>query len=291
MSARRLSVRKAVIPAAGFGTRFLPATKAVPKEMVPVVDKPMIQYAVEEAIGSGIGSIGLVTSRWKTSISEHFGHSPELERFLAGKGRTGLLAELAAIGRPAEFAVIDQPEQRGLGHAVLMAETFAAGEPVAVLNPDTIYDCPVPCLRQLLDVFEAKGASVVVLGRISPEATRRHAVVRARPVADRVFKLLDMIEKPGTDAAPSDLAILGRYVLTPGIFDAIRATAPGTGGEIQITDAIKILSASEPVFGVLFEGKRYDAGDKFGYLEATVNLALKRPEFGDRLRELLKTLI
>lgn len=281
-------VRKAILPAAGFGTRFLPATKAIPKEMVPIVDKPMIQYAVEEAIGSGIRSIGLVTSRWKTAIAEHFGHSPEIEKFLAGKGKAGLLAELAAIGRPAEFTEIDQPEQRGLGHAVLMAEAFAEGEPVAVLNPDTIYDCPVPCLRQLLDIFEAKGASVVVLGRIPREATRKHAVVHARPVAGRVFELEDMIEKPGPDAAPSDLAILGRYVLTPGIFDAIRATAPGTGGEIQITDAIKILSAREPVFGVLFEGKRYDAGDKLGFLEATVDLALKRPDLGDRFRALLK---
>jgi UTP--glucose-1-phosphate uridylyltransferase len=283
-----MSVRKAILPAAGFGTRFLPATKAIPKEMVPVVDKPMIQYAVEEATGSGIRSIGLVTSRWKSAIGEHFGHSPEIERFLAGKGKTALLAELAAIGRPAEFTEIDQPEQRGLGHAVLMAEAFAAGEPVAVLNPDTIYDCPVPCLRQLLDVFEAKGASVVVLGRISREATRRHAVVRARPVADRVFALEDMIEKPGPDAAPSNLAILGRYVLTPGIFDAIRRTAPDAGGEIQITDAIKVLSASEPVFGVLFEGRRYDAGDKLGFLEATVDLALKRPDLGDRFRAFLK---
>ena len=281
-------VRKAILPAAGFGTRFLPATKAIPKEMVPIVDKPMIQYAVEEAIGSGIRSIGLVTSRWKTAIAEHFGHSPEIEKFLAGKGKAGLLAELAAIGRPAEFTEIDQPEQRGLGHAVLMAEAFAEGEPVAVLNPDTIYDCPVPCLRQLLDIFEAKGASVVVLGRIPREATRKHAVVRARPVAGRVFELEDMIEKPGPDAAPSDLAILGRYVLTPGIFDAIRKTPPGAGGEIQITDAIKVLSAREPVFGVLFEGKRYDAGDKLGFLEATVDLALKRPDLGDRFRALLK---
>ena len=281
-------VRKAILPAAGFGTRFLPATKAIPKEMVPIVDKPMIQYAVEEAIGSGIRSIGLVTSRWKTAIAEHFGHSPEIEKFLAGKGKAGLLAELAAIGRPAEFTEIDQPEQRGLGHAVLMAEAFAEGEPVAVLNPDTIYDCPVPCLRQLLDIFEAKGASVVVLGRIPREATRKHAVVHARPVAGRVFELEDMIEKPGPDAASSDLAILGRYVLTPGIFDAIRKTPPGAGGEIQITDAIKILSAREPVFGVLFEGKRYDAGDKLGFLEATVDLALKRPDLGDRFRALLK---
>jgi len=281
-------VRKAVLPAAGFGTRFLPATKAIPKEMVPIVDKPMIQYAVEEATASGIRSIGIVTSRWKTAIGEHFGRNPEIERFLAAKGKPALLAELAAIGKPAEIVEIDQPEQRGLGHAVLMAEAFAAGEPVAVLNPDTIYDCPVPCLRQLLDVFETRGASVVVLGRISREATRRHAVVRARPVADRVFAIEDMIEKPGPDAAPSDLAILGRYVLTPGIFDAIRKTAPGVGGEIQITDAIKALSAAETVYGVLFEGRRYDAGDKLGFLEATVDLALKRPDLGERFRALLK---
>ena len=282
------TVRKAVIPSAGFGTRFLPATKAIPKEMVPVVDKPMIQYAVEEATSSGVQSIGIVTSRWKRAISEHFGRSPQIEQFLAEKGRLDLLEALAAIGRPAEFTEIDQAEQRGLGHAVLMAEAFAAGETVAVLNPDTIYDGPVPCLRQLLDVYEAKGASVVVLGRISREATRKHAVVRARPLSDRVFEIEDMAEKPGPEAAMSDLAILGRYVLTPGIFDAIRATPPGTGGEIQITDAIKVLSATEPVYGVLFEGKRYDAGDKLGFLEATVDLALKRPDLGERFRALLR---
>jgi UTP--glucose-1-phosphate uridylyltransferase len=287
----KVKVRKAVIPAGGFGTRFLPATKAVPKELMPVVDKPMIQYAAEEAIGAGIRSIALVTSPWKTAIAQHFGRSPELETFLAARGNAVLLAELAEIGRPADFVVIHQPEPRGLGHAVSMAEDFAAGEPVAVLNPDTIYDGPVPCLRQLIDVFEERRASVVVLGRISKEATWKHAVVKARPVADRVFELLDMAEKPGPEAAFSDLAILGRYVLTPGIFDALRKTPPGTGGEIQITDAIKVLSATEPVFGVLFEGKRFDAGDKFGFLEATIYLALKRPEFADRLRDLLKTLV
>jgi UTP--glucose-1-phosphate uridylyltransferase len=286
-----LKVRKAVIPAAGFGTRFLPATKAIPKEMVAVVDKPMIQYAVEEATGSGLRSIALVTSPWKDAVVRHFGRSPELEAFLAGRGKTALLAELVAIGKPADFVTVLQPEPRGLGHAVSMAEEFAAGEPVAVLNPDTIYAAGVPCIRQLIDVFEARGASVVVLGRISKEATWKHAVVKARPIAERVFELLDMAEKPGPEAAFSDLAILGRYVLTPGIFDALRETPPGTGGEIQITDAIKILSATEPVFGVLFEGRRYDAGDKFGFLEATIELALQRPEFADRLRDLLKALI
>jgi UTP--glucose-1-phosphate uridylyltransferase len=286
-----LKVSKALIPAAGFGKRFFPATKSVPKEMLAVVDKPMIQYAVEEAIGSGAGAIGIVINRWKTAIENHFGMKPELEKFLKDKGRTGLSDELAGIGRPAEFTFIDQPEQLGLGHAVLMGEEWAAGEPFAVLNPDTIYDCPVPCTRQLLDVFEERTcAAVVVLGRIPKEATHKHGVVKARRISDRVFELQDMIEKPGPERAFSDLAILGRYVFTPEIFDAIRKTPPGKGGEIQITDAIRVLLESRPVYGVVFDGKRYDAGDKLGFLEATINLALKRPEFADRLRALLKAL-
>jgi UTP--glucose-1-phosphate uridylyltransferase len=285
-----MSVRKAVIPAAGFGTRFLPATKAVPKEMLAVVDKPMIQYAVEEAAASGMKTIGIVTSPWKTILRQHFGRNPELREFLTSKGRDGLAAEIDELSRLAEITFIEQREPLGLGHAVLMGEAFVGDEPFAVLNPDTIYDCPVPCAKQLSDAYEKTRATVVVLGRIDIAATRKHGVVRAEPVSDRIYRVLDLAEKPDPEKAFSDLAVLGRYIFTPEIFAAIKKTAPGIGGEIQITDAIRILLESRPVYGVLFEGRRFDAGDKFGFLEATLHFALKRPEFRDRLRNFLKTL-
>ncbi|MGA2585717.1 MAG: UTP--glucose-1-phosphate uridylyltransferase [Candidatus Aminicenantales bacterium] len=285
-----MSVRKAIIPAAGFGTRFLPATKAVPKEMLAVVDKPMIQYAVEEAASSGMKNIGIVTSPWKTILRRHFGRNPELEEFLKSKGEERLAAEMEELSRLAEITFIEQREPRGLGHAVLMGEAFVGDEPFAVLNPDTIYDCPVPCAKQLSDVYEKTRAAVVVLGRIDKAATGKHGVVRAEPVSDRVYRVLDLAEKPGPEKAFSDLAVLGRYIFTPDIFAAIKKTAPGIGGEIQITDAIRILLETRPVYGVLFEGRRFDAGDKFGFLEATLHFALKRPEFRDGLRNILKTL-
>jgi UTP--glucose-1-phosphate uridylyltransferase len=265
-------VRKALLPAAGFGTRSLPATKAIPKEMMTLVDRPLIQYAVEEAVASGVDRIGIVIAAWKTAIARHFGPNPELEAFLASRGRLRELEEVRRVERLAEFTFIDQPEPRGLGQAVAMGEDFAAGEPVAVLNPDVVYDGRVPCLRQLLDVFEARGKSVVVLGRIGPEETKHKGVARVERVADRVFRILDLVEKPGPEKAFSDLAVLGRYVFTPGIFAALGRTGPGYGGEIQLTDAIRILLADEPVYGVMFEGRRFDAGDRPGFLEATVEL-------------------
>jgi UTP--glucose-1-phosphate uridylyltransferase len=277
-------VRKALIPAAGFATRSLPATKAVPKEMLPLVDKPILQYTVEEAVASGVERIGIVTSGWKTAIERHFGPNPELEGFLTAKGNASVLEDIKKIERLAEFSFILQPEQRGLGHAVLMGEEFAGGEPFAVMNPDTVYDAPVPCLKQLVDVFAETRATTVVLGRIDREGARKYGVVKAEPVSGRIFRILDLAEKPGPDKAPSDMAVLGRYVFTPAIFDAIRRTGPGYGGEIQITDAIRILLRDEPVFGVLFDGRRFDAGDKLGYLEATLHFALKLPEYRDRLR-------
>ena len=285
-----MSVRKAVIPAAGFGTRFLPATKAVPKEMLAVVDKPMIQYAVEEAAASGMKSIGIVTRPSKTILKRHFGRDLKLEEFLESKGREGLAAEIEKLSRLADIMFVEQRKPLGLGHAVLMGEAFVGDEPFAVLNPDTIYDCPVPCAKQLADVYEKTRASVVILGRIDKAATGKHGVVRAEPVSDRVYRILDLAEKPGPEKAFSDLAVLGRYIFTPEIFAAIRKTAPGIGGEIQITDAIRVLLESRPVYGVLFEGRRFDAGDKLGFLEATLHFALKRPEFRDGLRDILKTM-
>jgi UTP--glucose-1-phosphate uridylyltransferase len=282
-----MNVRKVLIPAAGFGTRTLPASKAIPKEMITLVDRPLIQYAVEEAAGAGIGQVGIVTAAWKTAIARHFGSSPELEAFLAAKGKTAILEDVRKIGRMAEFTYILQTEQLGLGHAVLMGESFAAGEPVAVMNPDTIYDCPVPCLKQLKDVFERRGATTVVLGRIDREGTSKYGVVRAERVTDRIYRIRDVVEKPGPDKAPSDLAVLGRYIFAPSVFDTIRATPPGYGGEIQITDAIRRLIDTEPVYGVLFEGRRFDAGDPWGYIEATFGLAGKKPEFAGRMKALI----
>jgi len=280
-------IKKAVIPAAGFGTRFLPATKSQPKEMLTVVDKPLIQYGVEEAVGSGIEHIGIITSRGKSAMADHFDSSPELEMFLEEKGKHDFLADIKRISDLAEFFYIRQKEALGLGHAILMAETFVAGNPFAVLLPDDIFDCPVPCTKQLTDVYGEVGATVIVLGRVDEEGTKKYGIIKPKQVSERLFQIEDMIEKPGPEKAFSDLGILGRYVFSPDIFDAIRKTGPDHRGEIQITDAIKLLLESQPVYGYLFEGTRYDAGDKLEFIEATVALALKRPEFSEQLRAFL----
>jgi UTP--glucose-1-phosphate uridylyltransferase len=287
-----MSVRKAIVPAAGFGTRFLPATKAQPKEMITVIDKPLIQYTVEEIVGAGIRQIAVITSRGKSALEDHFDRSPELEAFLEGKGKSQLLKEVRKIAELAEFSYIRQAHMLGLGHAILMGEAFAAGEPVAALTPDDIYDCEVPCIKQLTRAFEELGATCVALGRVDKEGTRRYGIVKVkRQVSERVFELSDMVEKPGPKKAFSDLGILGRYVFTPQIFDAIKKTPVDARGEIQITDAIRGLLDSQPVYGVLFEGNRYDCGNKLGFLEGTVALALKHPEFGGPLREIIKLLL
>jgi UTP--glucose-1-phosphate uridylyltransferase len=286
-----MKVRKAVIPAAGFGTRFLPATKSQPKEMLSVIDKPLIQYGVEEAVQSGIENIAIITSRGKSTMEDHFDRSPELEQFLEEKKKLDFLGEVRRISNLAEFCFIRQKKALGLGHAILMAENYVGKEPFAVLLPDDIFDCPTPCIGQLIDVFSEFKASVIVLGRVDEEGTKKYGIVKAKQVSERVFQIEDMVEKPGPEKAFSDLGILGRYVFAPEIFEMIRSTAPDKKGEIQITDAIKLLLKKQPVYGCLFEGKRYDAGDKLGFLEATIGLALKRPEFSQSLREYLKSLI
>jgi len=287
-----MRVRKAIVPAAGFGTRFLPATKAQPKEMIAVIDKPLIQYTVEEIVGAGIRQIAVITSRGKSVLEDHFDRSPELETFLEEKGKMDLLEEVRRIAGLAEFSYIRQPHMLGLGHAILMGDGFAAGEPVAALTPDDIYDCPVPCIKQLIDVFEEKRASVIVLGRVDKEGTKKYGIIKVKKqLSDRVFEVADMAEKPGPEKAFSDLGILGRYVFTPEIFEAIRNTPVDARGEIQITDAIRVLLDSQPVYGVLFEGKRYDCGNKLGFLEGTIALALKHPEFGGPVREIIKSLL
>jgi UTP--glucose-1-phosphate uridylyltransferase len=287
-----VKVRKAVVPAAGFGTRFLPVTKAQPKEMIAVIDKPLIQYTVEEIVGAGIRQIAVITSRGKSALEDHFDSSPELEAFLAERGKRELLEGVRRLSGLADFSYIRQPEMLGLGHAILMAEGFAAGEPLAALTPDDIYDCPVPCIKQLTDAFERLGATVIVLGRVDTEGTRKYGIIKVRKqLSERLFEVSDMAEKPGPEKAFSDLGILGRYVFTPQIFDAIKATRPNERGEIEITDAIKGLLASQPVYGYLFDGKRYDCGNKLGFLEGTIALALKHPEFGGPVREIIKALL
>lgn len=280
-------IQKAVIPAAGFGTRFLPATKAQPKEMLSVVDRPLIQYSVEEAVEAGIKSIGIIISRGKSAIEDHFDKSPELERFLDEKGKTAFLDEVRRISNLAEFCYIRQKHALGLGHAILMAEDYVGDRPFAVLLPDDIFDCEKPCIRQLIDAHAEFNASVIVLGRTDEEGTKKYGIIKPKQVTERVFKIEDLVEKPGPDKAFSDLAVIGRYVFAPGIFDAIKRTEPDKRGEIQITDAIKLLLETQPVYGYLFEGKRYDAGDKFGFIQATIELALKRPEFAKSLRDYL----
>lgn len=287
-----MKVRKAIIPAAGFGTRLLPASKAQAKEMLPVVDKPLIQYTVEEAVGAGIGEIAIVTSRGKSAMEDHFDSSPELEAHLREKGKLALLEEMQRISHLAKISYIRQPQMLGLGHAILMGESFASGEPVAALTPDDIYDCAVPCIRQLIDVFEEKRASVIVLGRVDKEGTKKYGIIKVkRQLSERVFEVSDMIEKPGPERAFSDLGILGRYVFTPEIFETLRHTPVDQRGEIQITDAIRLLLDSQPVYGFLFEGQRYDCGNKLGFLEGTIALALKHPEYGRPVREFIKTIL
>ena len=284
-----MKVRKAIIPAAGFGTRFLPATKAMPKEMIAVIDKPLIQYTVEEILGAGIRKIAIITSQAKSVMRDHFAPSPELESFLKAKGKLDLLADVRRISKLAHFTYIRQPEALGLGHAILMGERFAAGEPVAALTPDDIYDCPVSCTKQLVDAFGELRGTVIVLGRVDREGTKKYGVIKVkRRVSERVFEVADMHEKPGPKKAFSDLGILGRYVFTPEIFEAIRKTPADSRGEIQITDAIKVLLGSQPVYGLLFEGKRYDCGNKLGFLEATLALALKNPEFRGPVKKIIK---
>ncbi len=283
-------IRKAVFPAAGLGTRFLPATKAVPKEMLPLVDKPLIQYSVEEAVASGIESILIITGRNKGSIEDHFDISFELEQTLRDKGKNEAADELRAISSAARFSFTRQQEALGLGHAIYQAKDFAAGEPFAALLPDDVIDADRPALRQMLDVYEKYDAPVIATMQIAGEAISRFGVIDAEEVEPNVFRIRDMVEKPPFAEAPSDLAIIGRYIFTPDIFDAIERTKPGAIGEIQITDAMRLLLKDRPFYAVKLDGVRYDAGDKLGFLIATVEYGLKRGDLAPEFREYLKGL-
>jgi len=289
-------VRKAVFPAAGLGTRFLPATKAQPKEMLPLVDKPLIQYGVEEAVRSGVKNIIIVTGRGKSAIEDHFDVSFELEHLLQSRGKEDLLAVVRAISEMIEIAYVRQKEALGLGHAVLRARDLVGEEPFAVVLSDDVIEAEAPCLRQLLEIYDTYGASVLALMEVPNEPIPAYGIVDAAPVRhngrdDRLFRIHALVEKPAAKDAPSNLAVIGRYVLTPEIFPCIEATEPGKGGEIQLTDGIRHLVARQPVYGYRFEGKRYDAGDKLGFLTATVEFALRRPDLGGRFREYLKSLL
>ncbi len=283
-------VRKAIIPAAGFGTRFLPITKAIPKEMLPIVDKPLIQYGIEEIIFSGINQILVITSRYKNSIEDYFDLNPELEMVLKEKNKKELLEEVRKVANLAKITYVRQKEMLGLGHAVQMAEDFVGDEPFAVLLPDDIIDASKPCLKQLIEVYAEYSCSVVALEKVDEEGTRKYGIIKPKQISDRVFQIEDVIEKPGPERAYSDLAVIGRYVFEPTLFLGLRKTAPDKKGEIQLTDAFGLLCKSRPVYGLIFEGTRYDAGDKLGFLQANIELALKRKEFKDKLEKILSSL-
>jgi UTP--glucose-1-phosphate uridylyltransferase len=283
-------IRKAVFPAAGLGTRFLPATKASPKEMLPLVDKPLIQYVVEEAVDSGIESIIIVTGRGKSAIEDHFDISFELENMLRERGKEELFDAARSVSELARISYVRQKQALGLGHAILQAKDFVEGEPFAVMLADDIVDAEVPALKQMLAVYEETGAPVLGTMQVEGEAISRFGVLDAEEVRPGVFRVRDMVEKPRFEDAPSDLAIIGRYILTPDIFEEIERTEPGAGGEIQITDAMRALLKKREFYAVRFEGTRHDAGDKLGFLIATVEFALKRPDLGPQFREYLRTL-
>ena len=283
-----MRVKKAVFPVAGLGTRFLPATKASPKEMLSLIDKPLVQYVVEEAVASGIEQILFVTGRGKRAIEDHFDIAYELEAILLEKGNDKAYREVRAIAEMVNIFYVRQQQALGLGHAILCAREFVGNEPFAVLLGDDIIDAEQPCLGQLLDVFDKYRGPVLALEQVPMENISAYGCVKANRLSERVFEVTDLVEKPKKEDAPSDLAIIGRYVLTPGIFPILEKQEPGKGGEIQLTDAILKLSAQEAVYGCRFGGTRYDCGDKLGFLKATVDMALKREELGKELEEYLR---
>ena len=285
-------VRKAVFPAGGLGTRFLPATKVIPKEMLALVDKPIIQYGVEEAIASGIEHIIFVTGRGKGTMEDHFDHSFELDATLERRGKSELLAVSRGVAALARITYVRQKEPLGLGHAVLCAKDLVGNEPFAVILPDDVIDAEAPCLKQMIDIFDERGGSVLATMTIDGPGISAYGVLAGSPdpANPRIYNCTGMVEKPRFEDAPSRQAIIGRYVLTPRIFELLEQTRPGAGGEIQLTDGIKALLREEQVFGYTFEGKRFDAGDKFGMLQATVEFALKRPDLGPQFLAYLKQL-
>jgi UTP--glucose-1-phosphate uridylyltransferase len=283
-------IRKAVFPAAGLGTRFLPATKAQPKEMLPLVDKPIIQYVVEEAVASGIESIIIVTGRGKTAIEDHFDVAYELEQLLERRGKLDLLKEVRSITDMIDVAYVRQKEPLGLGHAILMARDLVGDEAFAVFLADDVIEASTPVMRQMIGVYQTQRGPIVAVERVSRERTSDYGIVAAKPAGDHLYQVTDLVEKPRPEEAPSDLAIIGRYILTPDIFEHLEKTAAGRGGEIQLTDGLRSLLRRRKIFAYRFSGRRYDTGDKLGFLKATVEFALRRPDLGAPFRAYLKDL-
>jgi UTP--glucose-1-phosphate uridylyltransferase len=290
-----MKLRKAIFPAAGLGTRFLPATKSQPKEMLPLVDKPVIQYVVEEAIASGIEHIIIVTGRGKNAIEDHFDVSFELEKILEMRGKTELLEQVREISKMVSVSYVRQKEALGLGHAILVAKPMIGNEPFAVLLGDDIIDSSVPCTQQMISVFEKLQSSVLATQIVDGPEISRYGVIKGKALQgdgllSRSYRVEDLVEKPPFQQAPSNLAIIGRYILTPDIFEVLERTPPDKGGEIQLTNGLKLLLEQQPIHAYRFEGKRYDAGDKLGFLKATVEFALKREDLGEEFANYLKTL-
>ena len=285
-----MKVKKAIIPAAGLGTRFLPATKAQPKEMLPIVDKPTIQYIIEEAVASGIEEILIITGRNKRAIEDHFDKSVELENELESHGKAELLTMVRDISNMADIYYIRQKEPKGLGHAINCARTFVGNEPFAVMLGDDVVDSEVPCLKQLIDCFNEYNTTILGVQKVPHEEVSKYGIIKGMSIEERVYKVKDLVEKPKASEAPSDIAILGRYIITPQIFDILDNTAPGKGGEIQLTDALQTLMKQEAMYAYNFEGRRYDVGDRLGFLEATVEFALKREDLKGPFVDYLKRL-
>jgi UTP--glucose-1-phosphate uridylyltransferase len=286
-----MRVRKAVIPAAGLGTRFLPATKAIPKEMLPIVDKPVIQYVVEEAVASGIQHVVVITGQAKRAIEDHFDTHFELETRLAGLGRKDDLDVVQQLATLADFAYVRQAQPHGNGHAVLCARSVVGNEPFAMIWGDDIVDADVPCTRQLIDAYERYGGAVAAVMRVPQSDVSKYGIIDPEPIGDRVYRIRRIVEKPPVEAAPSNLATVHAWILPPRIFAILAETPPGKDGEVWLVDAIETLLQEEPVFAVEFEGKRYDAGNKLEFLQATIDFALRRPDLGPGLRAYLKSVL
>lgn len=286
----KTKIKKAVFPVAGFGTRFLPATKSMPKEMLPIIDKPLVHYAVEEAIEAGIKTIVFVTGRGKRAIEDYFDYSYELEDTLEKSGKTELCNQIREISELCEVIYVRQKEPLGLGHAILCAKDVVGNEPFAVFLPDDIIISSPPCIKQLVDIYDNYKSSVLAVREVSKEKTSIYGVIEPRAIGDGVYQVLDMVEKPEEEKAPSNLAIVGRYILTPEVFDFLGKAKKGAIGEIQITDSIKKLIPKQGVCACQFQGKHFDAGDKLGFLEATISLALERPDLSEELRQYLNSI-
>lgn len=284
-----MKVKKAIIPAAGLGTRFLPATKAQPKEMLPIVDKPTIQYIIEEAVASGIEEILVITGRNKKCIEDHFDKSIELEIELEKSGKTEMLEMVRNISDMVDIHYIRQKEPKGLGHAIHCAKTFVGNEPFAVMLGDDVVDSRVPCLKQLMDCYQEYNTTILGVQKVPESDVSKYGIVEGIHIEDKVYKVKDMVEKPSPEETSSNIAILGRYIITPDIFEILESTKPGKNGEIQLTDALQTLIGREAMYAYEFEGRRYDVGDKLGFLQATIEFALKKPDLREPFIEYLNT--